>query len=203
MNRLYQKRKLNICRLEVLSWVIFICCQRYKDLTDVVGRPVIINCDTATEHISEYLDFHLNPLVSKNKSLVKDTNHFLSLLAQLGEIPDHALLYTADVVVLYPNILHNEGLEAMHKALDTRQNPSISTESLVSLGKVVLDSNFFEFDGRVYKQKLGTAVGTKFAPAYVNLFMSRLEEELLSKCEVRPWVWYRYIDDVFFIWTGS
>ena len=33
--------------------------------------------------------------------------------------------------------------------------------------------------------------------------MSSLEEELLSKCEVRPWAWYRYIDDVFFIWTDG
>ena len=55
---------------------------------------------------------------------------------------------------LYPNIPHGEGLEAMRKALDTRQNPSISTESLGSLGKLVLDSNVFEFEGKVYKQKL-------------------------------------------------
>ena len=63
----------------------------HKGLSDVVGRPVISNCGTATEHISEYLDFHLNPLVSKSKSFVKDTNHFLSL-AKLREIPDNALL---------------------------------------------------------------------------------------------------------------
>ena len=173
----------------------------HKGFSDVVGRPVISDCGTATEHISEYLDFHLNPLVSKIKSFVKDTSHFLSLLAQLGEIPDNALLCTADVVGLYPNIPHNEELEAMHKALDTRQNPSVSTESIVSLGKLVLNNNFFEFDGRVYKQKLGIAIGTKFAPAYSSFFMSNLEEELLSRCEVRSWVWYRYIDDVFFIWT--
>ena len=85
-----------------------------------------------------------------------------------------------DVVGLYPNIPHNEVLEAMRKALDTRQNSSISTESIVGLGKLVSD-NFFQFDGRVYKQKLRTAIGTKFAPAYANLFMSNLEEELLSR----------------------
>ena len=173
----------------------------HKGLSDVVGRPVISNCGTATEHISEFLDFHLNPLGSKTKSFVKDTNHFLSLLAKLGEIPDNALLCTADVVGLYPNIPHGEVLEAMRKALDTRQNPSISTESIVSLGKLVLDSNVFEFEGKVYKQKLGTAIGTKFAPAYANLFMSSLEEDMLSSWAVKPWIWYRYIDDVFFIWT--
>ena len=114
----------------------------HKGLSDVVGKPVISNCNTATEHISEYLDFHLNPLVSKSKSFVKETNDFLRLLAKLGEIPDNALLCTADVVRLYPDIPHGEGLAAMRKALDTRQNPSIPTESLVSLGKSVLDSNY-------------------------------------------------------------
>ena len=69
-------------------------------MTEVVGRPVISNCGAATEHISEYFDFHLNHLVSKSKSFAKDTNHFLSLLAQLGEIPDDALLCTVDVVGL-------------------------------------------------------------------------------------------------------
>ena len=167
-------------------------------MSDVVGRPVISNCGTATEHVSEYLDFHLYPLVSKTRSLVKDTNHFLSLLAKLREIPDNALLCTADFVWLYTNIPHGEGLEAMRKVLNTRQNPSIST--LVSLGKLVVENNLFEFDGKVYRQKLGTAIGTKFAPAYANLFMSSLKEEMVSTCEVRHWVWYRYIDNVFFIW---
>ena len=174
-----------------------------KGLTDAVGRPVISDCGTATEYISEYLDFNLNPFVSKSKSYDKGTNHFQSLLAQLGEIPDDALLCTADVLDLYPNIPHNEGLEAIRKALDTTHNPSVSTVSLVSLGKLVQDNKFFELDGRVHKQKLGTAIGTKFAPAYANLFMSNLEECLLSKCEVRPWAWYRYIDDLFVTWTDG
>ena len=81
-----------------------------RGLSDVVGRLVISNRGTATEHISEYLDFNLNPLVSKSKSFVKDTNHFLSLLAKLGEIAYNALLCTADVVGLYPNIPHGDGL---------------------------------------------------------------------------------------------
>ena len=62
-----------------------------KGLKDIVGRPVISNCGTATEYISEYLNFNLNPFVSKSKSYDKGTNHFQSLLAQLGEIPDDAV----------------------------------------------------------------------------------------------------------------
>ena len=53
----------------------------------------------------------------------------------------------------------------------------------------------------MYRQKLGTAIGTKFDSAYANLFMSNLEEDMTSSFEVRPWICYRYIDDIFFIWT--
>ena len=55
----------------------------------------------------------------------------------------------------------------------------------------------------MYKQKLGAAIGTKFAPAYANLFMSSSEEDFLSKCEVRSWTWYWYIDNICFIETDG
>ena len=76
----------------------------HKGLSGVKGRPVISNCGTVTENISEYLDHHLNPLVSLGRSYIKDTNHFLSKLGELGRIPEGAILCTVDVVGLYPSI---------------------------------------------------------------------------------------------------
>ena len=35
----------------------------HKRLTDVPGRPVISNCATPTEKISEFVDFHLQPTI--------------------------------------------------------------------------------------------------------------------------------------------
>ena len=48
----------------------------HKGLDRVKGRPVISDCGTFTEHISEYLDHHLNQLVCQRKSYIKDTNIF-------------------------------------------------------------------------------------------------------------------------------
>ena len=72
---------------------------------------------------------------------------------------------------------------------------------MVNLAKVVLENNVFEFDSKVYRQKLGTAIGTKFAPAYANLFTADFEKKLLDGSVDKPLVWLRYIDDVFFIWS--
>ena len=49
------------------------------------------------------------------------------------------------------------------------------------------------------KQKEGTAVGTKFAPPYAIIFMAALEEEILESLIKKPWLWRRYIDDIFMI----
>ena len=49
-------------------------------------------------------------------------------------------------------------------------------------------------------QMHGTAMGTKIAPAYANLFMGDLEQEILPQSPLKPLVWWRYIDDVFMIW---
>ena len=35
----------------------------HKRLHNVLGRPVISNCDTPTEKCSEFLDYHLKPLM--------------------------------------------------------------------------------------------------------------------------------------------
>ena len=82
----------------------------HKQLYDVPGRPVISNCGFYTENISSFLDFHLQPLAQKVKSYIKDINHFLRIIKELGQLPEGTNLCTIDVVGLYPNILHDEEL---------------------------------------------------------------------------------------------
>ena len=172
----------------------------HKRLNGVPGRPVISNCGYFTENISEFLDYHLQPLAKTVTSYIKDTNHFLKKLSELGEIPEDAILCTVDVVGLYPNIPHGEGLEALRGALEHREDKTVSTESLTELARVVLKNNCFEFNGEFYQQRQGTAIGTKFAPSYAILFMAALEQKLLSDAKYKPWIWWRYIDDIFLIW---
>ena len=108
---------------------------------------------------------------------------------------------TADVVGLYPNIPHNAGLKALSNMLEAREHKAVSTEDLVKMASFVLENNYFEFNGDVKKQILGTAIGTKFAPLYTCIFMVDLETKFLQSQSFQPLVWFRYIDGIFFIWT--
>ena len=50
----------------------------------------------------------------------------------------------------------------------------IPTDDIVNLAELVLRNNIFEFDGKHFLQKRGTAIGTRMTPAYANIFMHDL-----------------------------
>ena len=64
-----------------------------------------------------------------------------------------------------------------------------------------LKNNYLQFSDKVHQPISGTAIGTKFAPLYACIFMDQVEIKFLQTQKFQPLVWFRYIDDIFFIWT--
>ena len=67
----------------------------------------------------------------------------------------------------------------MRKALDAREDKTVSTDSLIELTEYVLKNNIFEHNTSFYR---GTAIETKMAPPYTIIFMGGLEEKFLKAC---------------------
>ena len=55
----------------------------------------------------------------------------------------------------------------------------------------------------MYLQVHSTAMGTKMAVAFANIFMAKIETQILSKTVKKPTVWKRCIDDIFSPWDAS
>ena len=125
----------------------------HKRFHNLLGRPVISNCGFFTENISSFLDHHLQPIAQKVNSFIKDTNHFLRKIKSLGQLPEGAILITIDVVCLYPNIPHEEGLVSLRKFLDARTEKKVTTETLLEKlfkTEIVLKNNIFQFNEITY-----------------------------------------------------
>ena len=45
------------------------------------------------------------------------------------------------------------------------------------------------------------AIGTKFAPPYACIFINEMETSFFRTQQLQPFIWLRYIDDIFFLWT--
>ena len=146
-------RKLGVLKRDTLDYFIkeskfarfYLLPKIHKRLHNVPGRPVISNSGYYTENISSFLDHHLQPLAQAVKSYIKDTNEFLKKLRFLSKSPEGIILCKMDVVGLYPNIPHEEGLFALRKRLEIRKEKYVSTDTMIDLAKVVLKNNIFTF----------------------------------------------------------
>ena len=66
---------------------------------------------------------------------------------------------------------------------------------------MILIMNNFVFNDERFIQRHGTAMGTRMAAAYANLFMGDFEKKALQNYPDKPHLWLRYIDDILMVWT--
>ena len=153
-----------------------------------VGRPIISGCDGPTERISSFVDTLLQPIAQKQKSFIKDTTDFISFIEKT-KIGKDTILVSMDVSSLYTNIPQEEGTEIVCKAYDSfhNYNPPIPTRFLREM---------------LGLQTHGTAMETKMAVSFANIFMAKIETTLIQQSETKPKEWRRYIDDIFTLWDS-
>ena len=49
----------------------------------------------------------------------------------------------------------------------------------------------------------GTAIGSRLGRNYACTYMGKWEEELLTKVQIKPTMYVRYVDDIFGLWSGT
>lgn len=166
------------------------------------GRPIVSDCGSETYYTAEFLDHFLNPLSTKHPSYIKDTYHFVETIKSL-KVPHECLLFSMDVKSLYTNIPIVDGILCIKNTLDKFPDPTRPDRQILQLLDINLTKNDFVFNNQFYLQIKGTAMGKKFAPAYANIYMAQWEEEVFSKCQIKPLKYFRYLDDIWGIWPGS
>ena len=170
----------------------------------LTGRPIISGCDGPTEKISSFVDTLLQPISKSQRSYLKDTTDFINYI-ESTKVKNRTFLVSMDVTSLYTNIPQNEGIDTVCKAYDNfyKDNPPIPTHYLREMLRLILKENSFQFNGKQYLQIHGTAMGTKMAVSFANIFLAKIETEILSKSVFKPTLWKRYIDDIFSLWEIS
>jgi hypothetical protein len=174
----------------------------HKNKKPVPGRPIVSANNSPTEKISQLADHFLQPLVNKTRSYIRDTSDFIQHLEDIPLLPDNSLLCTVDVTSLYTNIPNQEGISACLNILDKYRTDesALTNDSIKSLLEYTLLMNNFDFNGRHFLQVGGTAMGTKVAPSFANIFMADFEETNVYTYNTQPRVWLRFIDDIFMVW---
>ncbi|XP_075440692.1 uncharacterized protein LOC142485864 [Ascaphus truei] len=178
----------------------------HKHISNPPGRPIVSGVESMTSSVSQYVDYFLQPLVTRLKSYLRDTLHVLDSISGIIWKPTY-IWATCDITSLYTCVKHNKGLEAVKHFLNLDTSLG-NTQSLFILQAItfILEHNYFLFEDIYYLQICGTAMGTRFAPSYANLYMGLWEElHVWGDADLGASLVYysRYIDDIILIWDGD
>ena len=88
-----------------------------------------------------------------------------------------------DVASLYTNIPQEEGITIVCKTYETfhLNKPPILTLHFRDMLRLILKENSFHFNGKNFLQTHGTAMGTKMAVSFANIFMAAVETEIIER----------------------
>jgi hypothetical protein len=132
----------------------------------------------------------------------------LSALEQINaaELPNTLRVASADVEALYPNMDINTGLQLLKEFVEQLgwKNRK-KREFLIRAMEFVLTKGYIVFEGEIYQQTNGAAMGSPTIPPLANIFMYMLERRTVYQYKESGLLllYKRYIDDVFIITRDS
>lgn len=179
----------------------------HKQINNPPGRPIISGINSSTCNLSHFIDIYLQDYVHSLDSYLKDSDSLIRILQNM-EWTEGLNLLTMDVTALYSNIEHERGLNCVEEyRLEDKEIPNEQRKFLIDGLGLNLKNYFFTYDGAVYHQRRGTAMGTRVAPSFANLFMGKFEE-IFIYADSNPFkknikLYKRYINDLIFLWLGD
>ena len=173
------------------------------------GRPIISQIGSVTEYIGHFVDYFLVPIVQKQNTYIKDTTDFINKLEQVRPHAD-CWLVSFDITNMFTNMPINEILPAVREAYDNFDKSDFKvkyppTDDFIYLLQAVLENNVFEFNGELFMQKIGVAIGAVPSPECCDILMYQIMKNIFSKFEHRQKIAFygRYRDDAAIIFEGT
>ena len=155
-----------------------------------------------TYNLAKFLVTILQPLCS-NTYTVKDSFSFASDINGMSNVP---FMCSFDISSLFTSIPLDETigycLDKLFTDCDTVRG--LNRKQLHRLLCFSAKESHFLFDGAIYDQVDGVAMGSMFGPVLANIFMCKLEEQAITNFPgKRPIVYKRYVDDTFLVFENK
>ena len=163
-------------------------------------RPILSMCGSAQYDASKWLCEILKPVREYyGKRCVKDSFTFSDKIRE-KKLPLSGYMCSFDVVSLFTNVPLEEVINICADALYRNDDiePVITTlteSSFKELMRLVTSGVEFSFNGTMFRQIDGVAMGSPLGPTLANIFVGFFEKKIPA--DEWPLMYDRYVDDVF------
>jgi hypothetical protein len=169
--------------------------------TPVSLRPVVSISGSLSAIFSTWLDYKMKELLPLIKSYIHNSFQIIEDFKTL-EIPENALLFSADAVSMYTNINTDAGITSIKEFLEINKN-KISQDFPHSLFLQVLElvmCKNISFFADTYRHQLsGTAMGTPAACAYAMITFGHYENTTIFHDFTSNLLYYKRTKDTLMI----
>ena len=161
-------------------------------------RPILSATKTYNYDLAKWLEEKLKPLFI-NEHTITDTFKFAEEIRNTS-FNDNDIIVSYDVTSLFTNVPLDETISLLaEKAFtnnwfNTTYNLNITKPGLIELLTIATKDQLFQFNGELYEQLEGVAMGSPLGPLLANTFMCSLEEQLKLQNKL-PSYYKRYVDD--------
>jgi len=146
------------------------------------------------------LAIFLHKILTKSlPSHFSQINNSLQLIDKLSglHIPDDHCLASFDVVSLFTNVPIDMILQIIGEKWNfIEAHTNLPLDEFILSIKFVLESTYFIFNKKVYKQTFGTPMGSPLSPVVADLILQKLESSILDNFPFKPIFYFRYVDDI-------
>ena len=168
-------------------------------------RPILSAIGTHNYSLAKYLTDIIKPVSnSKNQYSAKDTFDFISRISNAEDANKYMVSF--DVESLFNNVPLIEVIDICVARLYHTQEytpPKLPEEVFKSLLQMVTSDTYFLFNGDLYKQLDGVAMGSPLGPVLANTFLAHLEDQYFTQSPLFPKFYVRYVDDTFCIFDNK
>lgn len=159
-------------------------------------RPVVSNKDSACYGLARFCGNIIGKII--NKEIYNITNSFeFKNFIEAVNVPENYMMISFDVTSLFTNVSIDNVINVIEKRWDEIAIITpIPKEKFINLIKFCLvDCNYFMYDGQIYRQIFGTAMGNPLSPIVAGLVLDDLLEEKLKLLPFKSIFFKKYVDD--------
>jgi len=159
-------------------------------------RIIISSIDSPMYSLAGFIHKIISKNIVKPLSYIENSYQIVKKLNGLliGENYD---LISLDVISLFTNIPLNLAIDSVsNRWCHISEGTLIPKNEFLKALKLILESTYFKFNNKIYKQKFGTPMGSPLSPIIAEIVLQDLEKKALDLLRIKIPFYHRYVDDI-------
>lgn len=166
--------------------------------TDLPLRPICSSINSPCNELCKFLTNILKKLTENSEFNIRDAVQFRNKINN-SAIDNDERLISFDVISLFPSIPVDYAIDLIkEKWSEIEKFTHIPKDLFLKILRFCIkDNRYFKHQDKMYTQIKGLPMGSPASPVIADIVMEELLKTSISKLDIKPRAFTKYVDDLF------